>query len=97
MVLPELEEFRNFPARGPEGVKSCDINGQAAAIECYLDLNLTGYPPAQVVWSNYKKDIDAAAITELRSSGIRYRAGESYIAWISSHHDTHWDECTSMR
>ncbi|MET4232287.1 hypothetical protein ACVWXN_006036 [Bradyrhizobium sp. i1.4.4] len=59
MVLPELEEFRNFRARGPEGVKSCDINGQAAAIECYLDLDLKEYPPAQVIWSNYKKEIDA--------------------------------------
>ena len=59
MVLPELDAFRNFPARGPEGVSACDINGRAAAIECYLDLNLKGYPAAEVVWSNYKKDIDA--------------------------------------
>jgi HEPN superfamily Toprim-like protein len=59
MLLPDMEEFRNFPARGPEGVSACDINGRAAAIECYLDLNLSGYPPAQVVWSNYKKEIDA--------------------------------------
>lgn len=59
MLLPDMDEFRNFPARGPEGVNACDINGRAAAIECYLDLNLSGYPPAQVVWSNYKKEIDA--------------------------------------
>jgi hypothetical protein len=59
MLLPDLDEFRNFPARGPEGVSACDINGRAAAIECYLDLNLSGYPPAQALWSNYKKDIDA--------------------------------------
>jgi hypothetical protein len=59
MLLPELEEFRSFPARGPEGVSASDINGRAAAIECYLDLNLSEYPPARVVWSNYKKDIDA--------------------------------------
>jgi len=59
MVLPELDEFRNFPARGPEGVNACDVNGRAAAIECYLDLNLKEYPAAQVVWSNYKKDVDA--------------------------------------
>lgn len=59
MLLPDLEELREFPARGPEGVNICDINGRAAAIECYLDLNLNGYPPAQVLWSNYKKDIDA--------------------------------------
>lgn len=59
MLLPSLDEFRNFPARGPEGVSVSDINGRAAAIECYLDLNLPSYPPAQVLWSNYKKEIDA--------------------------------------
>ncbi|MES1975584.1 MAG: HEPN/Toprim-associated domain-containing protein [Pseudomonadota bacterium] len=59
MVLPALEVFRDFPARGPDGVRACDINGRAAAIECYLDLNLPQYPPAQIVWSNYKKELDA--------------------------------------
>lgn len=59
MLLPNLDEFRKFPARGPEGVSISDINGRAAAIECYLDLNLSAYSPAQVLWSNYKKDIDA--------------------------------------
>lgn len=38
IMLPELEEFRAFPARGPEGVNKADINRRAAAIECYLDL-----------------------------------------------------------
>lgn len=59
MLLPNLDEFCQFPALGPEGVSVTDINGRAAAIECYLDLNLPTYPPAQVLWSNYKKDIDA--------------------------------------
>lgn len=59
MVLPEIEELRRFPALGPEGLNDCDINGRAAAIECYLDLNLPDYPPARVIWSNYKRDIDA--------------------------------------
>lgn len=58
MMLPTLEQFRAFPARGPEGVTNADINGRAAAIECYLDLDLDGFPPAKVVWTNYKKDID---------------------------------------
>lgn len=58
LVLPELEEFRQFPARGPSGITNCDINGRAAAIECYLDLNLRGYEPAKVVWTNYKKERD---------------------------------------
>jgi hypothetical protein len=59
MLLPDLDELKKFPARGPEGLNACDINGRAAAIECFLDLNLTGYPAAQVIWSNYKKDVDA--------------------------------------
>jgi hypothetical protein len=58
MILPELEQFRSFPARGPEGVHAVDINRRAAAIECYLDLTLDGYPPAMVVWTNYKRELD---------------------------------------
>lgn len=57
MMLPTLEEFRNFPAQGPEGVICADINRRAAAIECYLDLEFGGFPPAKVVWTNYKKDL----------------------------------------
>lgn len=56
MVLPELEEFRRFPAFGPQGVTEGEINRRAAAIECYLDLRLAGRPPAQVVWTNYKRE-----------------------------------------
>jgi hypothetical protein len=59
MVLPDHETFRRFPARGPEGMSVSDINGRAAAIECYLDLALPGYGPAQVLWSNFKKDVEA--------------------------------------
>ncbi|MEQ1511757.1 MAG: HEPN/Toprim-associated domain-containing protein [Lysobacteraceae bacterium] len=59
MLLPNLDELKSFPCRGPEGVSNCDINGRAAAIECYLDLNLEQYPPARVTWTNYKKDMDA--------------------------------------
>lgn len=59
MLLPDLEEFRAFSTRGPDGVSVSDINGRAAAIECYLDLRLDQYPASQVTWSNFKKDIDA--------------------------------------
>lgn len=58
MLLPDLEEFRTFSTRGPEGVSISDINGRAAAIECYLDLRLDHYPPPRVTWNNLKKDID---------------------------------------
>ncbi len=58
MMLPRLDEFQGFPALGPEGISISDINERAAAIECYLDLKLSGRPDAKVVWSNYKKEID---------------------------------------
>lgn len=58
MVLPTREEFRDFPARGPDGVRNFDINGRAAAIECYLDLNLPNRPPPQVTWTNFKRELD---------------------------------------
>lgn len=57
MVLPDIDDLRNFPARGPNGVACADINGRAAAIECYLDLRLKGRPPAQVTWTNYKETL----------------------------------------
>lgn len=59
MLLPYLDDFRNFASRGPEGISQVDINGRAAAIECYLDLHLPNYGAAQILWSNYKKDVDA--------------------------------------
>ncbi|MCP5347358.1 MAG: HEPN/Toprim-associated domain-containing protein [Gammaproteobacteria bacterium] len=58
MMLPELEEFKTFPCIGPEGENLADINKRAAAIECYLDLEMEERPPAKVRWTNYKKDSD---------------------------------------
>ena len=59
MVLPDLKELRNFSTRGPDGVSNADINGRAAAIECYLDLRLRDRNPPQVTWTNYKEKLDA--------------------------------------
>jgi len=56
MVLPDIEDFRAFPGIGPHGVLPSDINRRAAGIECYLDLRLKGRPPAQVLWTNYKRE-----------------------------------------
>jgi HEPN/Toprim N-terminal domain 1 len=58
ILLPDMEHFRAFPARGPDGVTNSNINGRAAAIECYLDLSLEEYPPAKVIWTNYKQELD---------------------------------------
>ncbi|MCA3217464.1 MAG: hypothetical protein ING59_02680 [Burkholderiales bacterium] len=57
MLLPDLDQLRDFPARGPSGVVRTDINGRAAAIECYLDLRLAGRPEAQVTWTNFKESL----------------------------------------
>ncbi|MEA2839873.1 MAG: hypothetical protein QOF41_1203 [Methylobacteriaceae bacterium] len=35
LTLPTLDAFENFPTIGPEGEQTADINGRAAAIECY--------------------------------------------------------------
>lgn len=56
MVLPELDQFKQFETLGPQGVYEGDINRRAAAIECYLDLRLKNKPPARVLWTNYKKE-----------------------------------------
>jgi hypothetical protein len=79
MLLPYLEEFQSFPALGPEGVVNSNINGRAAAIECYLDLNLTQYPSAQVIWSNYKKEINSW------HGALEYK--DSYIDHFFKHSD----------
>ncbi|MDD9990833.1 MAG: HEPN/Toprim-associated domain-containing protein [Rhodospirillales bacterium] len=57
-TLPELARFENFRSRGSGGTGTADINGRAAAIECYLDLTAERKSPAEVVWSADKKDLD---------------------------------------
>jgi hypothetical protein len=59
MMLPELDQFQQFLARGPHGTTEANINRRAAAIECYLDLAVGDGKPATVVWTNYKKELDA--------------------------------------
>ncbi|ALE00374.1 MULTISPECIES: HEPN/Toprim-associated domain-containing protein [Pseudomonas syringae group] len=59
MLLPELKVFESFLTKGPGGESMADINKRAAAIECYLDLTISGYPQAKVVWTTYKKDLNA--------------------------------------
>lgn len=56
-LLPDLEAFRAFPTRGPEGDGVADINGRGAAIECYLDHRLKSFAPPRVIWTNYKEDL----------------------------------------
>jgi len=55
LKLPDLPEFCNFETIGPNGRHLADINGQGAAIECYLGLD--GEP--RVRWNNYNPAIEA--------------------------------------
>lgn len=55
MVLPDMEEFRQFRCVGPHGEIEGDINRRGAGIECYLDLRLKHRPPAQIRWTNYRE------------------------------------------
>lgn len=81
--LPDLEEFRRFPAIGPGGEQVADINGRAAAIECYLELPLD----CRIRWTNYdpkigeyqgsidQKDADKSA---QRDRFLKLVAGDPY-------------------
>jgi hypothetical protein len=53
--LPDVREFCDFQTVGPNGQHIGDINGQGAAIECYLDL--VGDPCVR--WNSYLGKIDA--------------------------------------
>ena len=57
MALPNLNELSAMITLGPEGIGEADINGRAAAIECYLDLKSGGVPPPQIIWKNFKEKI----------------------------------------
>lgn len=54
LKLPDLRVFEDFETIGPAGLHRADINGRAAAIECYLD---TG-PGAVVRWKNHHDKLD---------------------------------------
>ncbi len=53
--LPDVPEICDFETIGPNGRHRANINGQGAAIECYLDLD--GEPCIR--WNNYNAKIDA--------------------------------------
>jgi hypothetical protein len=53
MCLPAHESFNAFKTIGPQGEGVADINGCAAAIECYLDLSWKAAKPPVVRWTSY--------------------------------------------
>jgi hypothetical protein len=89
MVLPSLDEFKQFAARGPDGTRKSDINGRAAAIECYLDLRLDQRPQPQVTWNNYKNDIDAwQGVLDFKAEYSKHFYAQSDIALQCGDYDT---------
>lgn len=52
--LPDRDQFRAFRTAGPTGEHLADINGKAAAIECYLDVG----PQPVVRWTSYDQRRD---------------------------------------
>ena len=50
-----MPEFQQVVVDGPTGSSPANINGRAAAIECYLDFG----PSPRFRWSNYNHHIEA--------------------------------------
>ncbi|MGJ8646812.1 MAG: HEPN/Toprim-associated domain-containing protein [Marinomonas colpomeniae] len=53
--LPNIEEFNDFLTVGPSGEQKGNVNGQAVAIECFLDLSYKNGKTPIIRWSSYKK------------------------------------------
>jgi HEPN/Toprim N-terminal domain 1 len=82
--LPDLRRLRKFRTIGPDGIRSSDINGQAASIECYLDLKWKSKKEPAVRWTSYnralgcyqgeliQKENYTKSFLRLRTSGIDY-------------------------
>jgi hypothetical protein len=56
--LPDLRELSHVDTIGPDGKSVADVNGKAAAIECYLDYDRPNLPPPVVRWTSYVREID---------------------------------------
>jgi hypothetical protein len=54
LKLPDSKFFSQFPTVGPFGSQRADINGSAAAIECYLDVGAS----AEVRWTAYNNNMN---------------------------------------
>lgn len=57
MTLPDLPEFQLFPTIGPSGISKENINGKAASIEVYLDIDQNSSFLPKVRWTNYVEKI----------------------------------------
>lgn len=97
--LPDRSAFKQFRTLGPTGEHLADINGKAAAIECYLDagsepvVRWTSYDPKRDCYQGLVEGKEAIASQFLRQkkleSGYDYSGLESILAMLIS-------ECVSI-
>lgn len=73
--LPDLEEFKYFPTIGPSGEHMSDINGKAAAIECYLKLP----QHCRIRWSNYEQRAGAYQGSIDQTSGEKSAQQDEFL------------------
>ena len=59
ICLPRLESLAAVRTIGPTGETTEDINGRAAAIECYLDWSCSGVPEPVVRWTSFSEQSDS--------------------------------------
>ena len=59
ICLPDLNAFTEMNTIGPTGNSRENINGKAAAIECYLDLNCPGLPGPIIKWVAFNEHANA--------------------------------------
>jgi hypothetical protein len=99
LKLPDRPEFLSFQTAGPSGNHTGNINGSAAAIECYLDV---GASPL-VRWTSYNRELDAyqgelVGKTDVMKRFYEAAADNSYdFSKISAVVQMLVTECGSMR
>jgi hypothetical protein len=57
LKLPDLDALGDIAAIGPQGAYRDDINGRAAAIECYLDLHWKANGEPTIRWTSFNQQI----------------------------------------
>ncbi|WP_108609038.1 HEPN/Toprim-associated domain-containing protein [Aminobacter sp. MSH1] len=97
--LPDRSAFKQFRTLGPTGEHLADINGKAAAIECYLDagsepvVRWTSYDPKRDCYQGLVESKEAIASQFLRQKklepGYDYSGLESILTMLIS-------ECVSI-
>lgn len=100
LKLPDRECFREFRTAGPTGEHIADINGKAAAIECYLDVG----PTPLIRWTSYdhRRDcyqghlVDKSALAEAFLSQSA-RVDDYDYSGLEVLLDMLLEECTSIR